>query len=238
MDATMLSSNSCRFLLLCNKELTISLEANSKSSDVLASFSAFLLALLKEAATPWGDLGFTPPTRRIDENKVVTFSRLPKYEYKFEVWWVRSPTSDPGMGVSNRPPTKRSMSLGSLYKYFRALMYSSLIPLFFISSNVILALAVVLVQCCTTCDILPFQLSPDKMEKSKIIRRKSECFGSVSRIHFEMGHKKMKLSRDELLQRNREAERLRYERRKNNLQQREEMREKERLKYQRKKKRA
>lgn len=35
----------------------ISLDANSKSRDVLASFKAALLALLKEAAVPTGDLG-------------------------------------------------------------------------------------------------------------------------------------------------------------------------------------
>nr|CAH7719872.1 unnamed protein product [Callosobruchus chinensis] len=47
--------------------------------------------------------------------------------------------------------------------------------------------------------------------------------------------KKKKLSREELLQKKREAERLRYQRRKNDPQKREEMREKEKLKYQKKK---
>ncbi|VEN36771.1 unnamed protein product, partial [Callosobruchus maculatus] len=47
--------------------------------------------------------------------------------------------------------------------------------------------------------------------------------------------KTKKLSREELLQKKREAERLRYQRRKNDPQKREEMREKEKLKYQKKK---
>ncbi|XP_049871225.1 uncharacterized protein LOC126373477 [Pectinophora gossypiella] len=47
--------------------------------------------------------------------------------------------------------------------------------------------------------------------------------------------KKKKLSREELLQKKREAEKLRYLKRKNDPQKREEMREKEKLKYQKKK---
>ena len=47
--------------------------------------------------------------------------------------------------------------------------------------------------------------------------------------------KKKKLSREELLQKKREAERLRYQKRKNYPQKSEEMREKEKLKYQKKK---
>lgn len=50
-----------------------------------------------------------------------------------------------------------------------------------------------------------------------------------------MAPKKKKLSREEVLQKKREAERLRYQRRKNDPQRREEMREKEKLKYQKKK---
>ncbi|KAJ8719460.1 hypothetical protein PYW08_011635 [Mythimna loreyi] len=50
-----------------------------------------------------------------------------------------------------------------------------------------------------------------------------------------MAPRKKKLSREELLQKKREAERLRYEKRKNDPQKREEMREKEKLKYQKKK---
>lgn len=50
-----------------------------------------------------------------------------------------------------------------------------------------------------------------------------------------MAPKKKKLSREELLQKKREAERLRYHRRKNDPQKREEMREKEKLKYEKKK---
>lgn len=50
-----------------------------------------------------------------------------------------------------------------------------------------------------------------------------------------MAPKKKKLSREELLQKKREAERLRYERRKNDPVKREQMREKEKLKYQKKK---
>ncbi|KAL4706153.1 hypothetical protein ACJJTC_013618 [Scirpophaga incertulas] len=50
-----------------------------------------------------------------------------------------------------------------------------------------------------------------------------------------MAPKKKRLSREELLQKKREAERLRYETRKNDPQKREEMREKEKLKYQKKK---
>lgn len=40
----------------------ISLEANSNNNDVLASFKAPRLALLKDAAVPVGDLGSAPPT--------------------------------------------------------------------------------------------------------------------------------------------------------------------------------
>lgn len=40
----------------------ISLEANSNNRDEFASFKACLLALLKEAAVPTGDLGSAPPT--------------------------------------------------------------------------------------------------------------------------------------------------------------------------------
>ena len=50
-----------------------------------------------------------------------------------------------------------------------------------------------------------------------------------------MGPKKKKLSREELLQKKREAEKLRYQRRKNDPKKREERREKEKLKYQKKK---
>ncbi|KAL4718421.1 hypothetical protein ACJJTC_016042 [Scirpophaga incertulas] len=50
-----------------------------------------------------------------------------------------------------------------------------------------------------------------------------------------MAPKKKRLSREELLQKKREAERLRYKTRKNDPQKREEMREKEKLKYQKKK---
>lgn len=35
--------------------------ANSKNSEVLASFKAYLLALENEAAVPTGDLGSAPP---------------------------------------------------------------------------------------------------------------------------------------------------------------------------------
>lgn len=50
-----------------------------------------------------------------------------------------------------------------------------------------------------------------------------------------MAPKKKKLSREELLQKKREAERLRYQRKKNYPQKREEMREKEKFKYQKNK---
>lgn len=50
-----------------------------------------------------------------------------------------------------------------------------------------------------------------------------------------MAPRKKKLSREELLQKKRDAERQRYEKRKNDPQKREEMREKEKLKYQKKK---
>lgn len=36
--------------------------ANSKKSDVLASFRAYLLAFENEAAVPTGDLGSAPPS--------------------------------------------------------------------------------------------------------------------------------------------------------------------------------
>lgn len=50
-----------------------------------------------------------------------------------------------------------------------------------------------------------------------------------------MAQRKKKLSKEEILQRKREAERKRYERIKNDPQKREELREKERLKYLKKK---
>ncbi|CAH2014946.1 unnamed protein product [Acanthoscelides obtectus] len=50
-----------------------------------------------------------------------------------------------------------------------------------------------------------------------------------------MPSKRKKLSREEILQKKREAERLRYQRKKNDPQMREEMRIKEKLKYERKK---
>lgn len=53
--------------------------------------------------------------------------------------------------------------------------------------------------------------------------------------HTYMAPKKLKLSREELLEKNREAERLRYQRRKNYPQKREEIREKVKLQYQTKK---
>lgn len=40
-----------------SREFIISFEANSKRRDVLASFKAALLALLKDAAVPTGDFG-------------------------------------------------------------------------------------------------------------------------------------------------------------------------------------
>lgn len=52
---------------------------------------------------------------------------------------------------------------------------------------------------------------------------------------FENGTKEKKLSREEILERKREAERKRYERMKNDPEKRETLREKERLKYQKKK---
>ncbi|CAH1965064.1 unnamed protein product [Acanthoscelides obtectus] len=51
----------------------------------------------------------------------------------------------------------------------------------------------------------------------------------------QMASKRKKLSREEILQKKREAERLRYQRKKNDPQMREEMRIKEKLKYERKK---
>lgn len=48
--------------------LMISLDANSNNSDELASFRACLLALLKDAAVPLGDLGSTPPTENKKSN--------------------------------------------------------------------------------------------------------------------------------------------------------------------------
>lgn len=53
-----------------------------------------------------------------------------------------------------------------------------------------------------------------------------------------MAPKKKKLSREELLQKKREVERLCYQRRKNYPPKKEEIREKEKLKYQKKKEKS
>lgn len=63
--------------------LRISFEASSYSSDVLAMISAFLLALLKEAAVPAGDLASIPPPVKakhlyyqVDSQKTKLYSRF------------------------------------------------------------------------------------------------------------------------------------------------------------------
>lgn len=53
------------------RELMISFEANSKSNEEFASFKACLLALLKEAAEPMGDLGSTPPSINLEKKLLI-----------------------------------------------------------------------------------------------------------------------------------------------------------------------